>query len=74
MKQLQNEISQISTDLTQNLKIRIISILYRYFFEIFHFHIKLNLIDIESISNQILSFFVSIFPSRPSLPATVSIS
>jgi hypothetical protein len=46
MKWLQNEISRISTDLTQNLKIRIISIsvLYQYFFEIFHFHIKWNLI------------------------------
>jgi hypothetical protein len=50
MKRLQNEISQISTDLTRNLKIRIISILvlYQYFFEIFHFHIESNLIDIES--------------------------
>jgi THAP domain len=46
MKRLQIEISQISTDLTRNLKIRIISIsvLYRYFFEIFHFHIESNLI------------------------------
>jgi hypothetical protein len=53
MKQLQNEISQISTDLTRNEKIRIISIsvLNRYFFKIFHFHIELNLIDIESIPN-----------------------
>jgi hypothetical protein len=47
MKQLQNEISQISTDLIRNLKIKIISIsvLNQYFFENFHFHIKLNLIN-----------------------------
>jgi hypothetical protein len=72
MKWLQNNISRISDDLTRNLKIRIISIsvLYRYFFEIFHFHIKLNLIDIKLILNQILSFIVSIFPSLPSLGIT----
>jgi hypothetical protein len=53
MKRLQNEISRISTDLTQNLKIRIISIsvLYQYFFEIFHFHIESN--QIESYRYQI---------------------
>jgi hypothetical protein len=68
-KLLQNETSQISTDLIQNLKIKIISIsvLNLYFFENFHFHIESNLIDIKLISNQILSFFVSNFPSHPSL-------
>ena len=51
MKQLQNEISRISTDLIQHLKIKIISIsvLNQYFFENFNFQIELNLIDIESI-------------------------
>ncbi len=55
MKLLQNETSHICTDLIQNLKIKIISIsvLNRYFFE--NFHIESNLIDIESISNRILS-------------------
>jgi hypothetical protein len=70
MKRLQNEISQISTDLTQNFKIRIISIsvLYRYFFEIFLFHFESNLIDIELIMNQILSFFCINFSISP-IPA-----
>jgi hypothetical protein len=50
MKQLQIEISRISTDSTRNLKIRIISmsVLYWYFFKIFHFHIESNLIDTKS--------------------------
>ena len=53
MKRLQKEISQIRTNLIQNLKIKIISIsvLNQYFFENFHFHVESNLIDIESISN-----------------------
>jgi hypothetical protein len=62
MKWLQNEISQISTNLIQNLKIKImlISVLNWYFFENFHFHIKLNLIDIELILNLIV-FLYQIF-------------
>jgi hypothetical protein len=69
MKRLQNEISQISTNLIQNLKIKIISImvLNRYFFENFHFHIESNCIDIELKSNQISSVFCIDFSILPIL-------
>jgi hypothetical protein len=65
MKRLQNEISRISANLIQNLKIKIISIsvLNWYFLSI-----------ASSVSNRyrIVSywFLALIFPSRPSLTAT----
>ncbi len=60
MKWLQNETSQISTDLIRNLKIKIILILVLnwYFFENFHFHIELNLINTES---YLISFLPQFF-------------
>jgi hypothetical protein len=69
MKQLQNEISQISTDLIQNLKIKIISIsiLDQHFFENRQLCIKLYLIDIELISNHILSVSCINFSLSPIL-------
>ena len=75
-KLLQNETSQISTDLIQNLKIKIISlsVLKQYFFENCHFHIISYLII--SYWYRIISyrFLVPILWSRPCLVEVHSIS
>jgi hypothetical protein len=69
MKWLQNEISRISTNLIQNLKIKIISILVFnwYFFEICQLCIESYLIDIELILNHILSVSCINFSISPTL-------
>ncbi len=61
MKQLQNKKSQISTDLIQNLKIKIISlsVLNLYFFHNCHFHI------VSSILNCTSSFSCTDFSISP---------
>ncbi len=69
MKRLQNEISRISTNLIRNLKIKIIliSVLNWYFFENNQLCIESYLIDIESISNHILSVSCIDFSISPIL-------